>query len=77
MSKGPASASTAVKENGSANNDSGSPRSENQESEALRKENERLKDELSERDHRIRKLELQVESLQANAKIAREALSKF
>lgn len=50
---------------------------DNQEAETLKKENERLKNELSERDHLIRKLELQVESLKANAKIAREALSKF
>ena len=50
---------------------------DNQEAETLKKENEKLKNELSERDHLIRKLELQVESLQANAKIAREALSKF
>lgn len=50
---------------------------DNQEAETLKKENEKLKNELSERDHLIRKLELQVESLKANAKIAREALSKF
>lgn len=68
-----ASASDNVKENGSAT--VGGENS--QEAEALKRENAKLKEELSERDHLIRKLELQVETLQANAKIAREALSKF
>ena len=65
-------ASTKENGSGSAAHEGGS-----QEAESLKKENAKLKEELSERDHLIRKLELQVESLQANAKIAREALSKF
>lgn len=74
VTKGSSSSFSAPKENGSqsAAEDNGS-----QEAETLKKENAKLKEELTERDHLIRKLELQVESLQANAKIAREALSKF
>lgn len=69
------SSAPTPKENGSQG--ASSHEAGSQEAETLKKENAKLKEELTERDHLIRKLELQVESLQANAKIAREALSKF
>jgi len=46
-----------------------------EESASLRKEIASLKDQLGERDHLIRKLELQVEQFRTNARKAREALS--
>ena len=52
----------------------GGSTTENEDYSALMNENASLKDQLTERDHLIRKLELQVEQFRVNARKAREAL---